>query len=111
MRLEESIMKDIKLLEICDNCGQHLTLMESQRVEDGTVWAVKRCLNCGGFPAEEITRLHTDIEEAICKKQQPIKVAHEYDDEFTCPTCGETTEDYDVTTFEFCPKCGQKLAW
>ena len=43
--------------------------------------------------------------------QVPIKVFTEYDDEFTCPTCGETTKDYDVTTHKVCHECGQKLQW
>ena len=46
-----------------------------------------------------------------CEKQIPKKVNIEYDDEFTCPTCGETTEDYDVTTLKVCPECGQNLKW
>lgn len=45
------------------------------------------------------------------KKQIPIKVSIYYDDEFTCPVCGNTTEDYDVTTINVCPECGQKLRW
>jgi len=56
-------MKDIKILETCGNCGEQLTLMESQRVNDGTLWAVKRCLKCGGHPAEEVARLHLQKEE------------------------------------------------
>jgi len=50
-------MKDIKLLEVCERCGEHLTLMESIRVEDGTLWAVKRCLNCGYIGAIEVVEL------------------------------------------------------
>lgn len=45
------------------------------------------------------------------EKQIPIKVSTEYDDEFTCPVCEITTEDYDVTTLKVCPECGQKLRW
>jgi membrane protease subunit (stomatin/prohibitin family) len=44
-------------------------------------------------------------------KQIPKKVHIEYDDEFVCPACGKTTEDYDVTILKFCPECGQKLRW
>jgi len=46
-----------------------------------------------------------------CEKQMSKKPIWNYDDEFICPTCGETTEDYDVTTIKFCPECGQKLDW
>jgi rubrerythrin len=45
------------------------------------------------------------------EKQIPIKVAIDDDTEFTCPTCGKITEDYDVTSLKFCPECGQKLRW
>jgi DNA-directed RNA polymerase subunit RPC12/RpoP len=45
------------------------------------------------------------------QKQIPIKVCVEYDNEFTCPTCEETTEDYDVTTYKVCPECGQKICF
>ena len=41
-------MKDIELLETCEKCGAHLTLMASGRIDDHSVWLVKRCLNCGG---------------------------------------------------------------
>lgn len=51
-------MKDIKLLEVCDKCREHLTLMESVRVDDKKMFAVKRCLNCGGHPVEEIAELN-----------------------------------------------------
>jgi membrane protease subunit (stomatin/prohibitin family) len=104
-------MKDIKLLEKCEKCGEHLTLMESQRYPEGTLWAVKRCLNCGGHPAEEVARLYSGMDEDAVKKQDPIRPAIECDDEFICPACGKTTEDYDVTTIKFCPECGQKLRW
>jgi len=44
-------------------------------------------------------------------KQIPLKISTEYDNEFTCPVCEITTEDYDVTTLKVCPECGQKLRW
>ena len=104
-------MQDIKLLEKCKKCEENLTLMESQRHPEGTLWTVKRCLNCGGHPVEEVTRLYSEIEENACKMQVPIKPAFVDDTEFTCPTCGKTTEDYDVTILKVCPECGQKLKW
>jgi membrane protease subunit (stomatin/prohibitin family) len=104
-------MKDIKLLEKCEKCGDHLTLMESIRHPKGTLWAVKRCLNCGGHPVEEVVRLLSATEEDSVKKQEPMRVGADWDNEFTCPTCGKTTEDYDVTTIKFCPECGQSLRW
>lgn len=61
-------MEDIKLLEKCEKCGAHLTLMESQRHPDGTLWAVKRCLNCGGHHVEEVARLHSVGIRSIGKK-------------------------------------------
>ena len=59
-------MEDIKLLEKCPKCGEHLTLMGSIRVErpdekdelDGSEWLVKRCLKCGGYPCTEVVMLH-----------------------------------------------------
>lgn len=45
------------------------------------------------------------------EKQTPKKPNTEYADEFVCPTCGEITEDYDVTTIKYCPECGQRLEW
>jgi hypothetical protein len=47
-------MQDILIDEKCPECGHNLTLMESQRVPEGTLWLVKRCLNCGQFPVEEV---------------------------------------------------------
>ncbi|MDF2907172.1 MAG: hypothetical protein K0R34_2493 [Herbinix sp.] len=104
-------MKDIKILEVCKNCGEHLTLMESQRVSDRSVWAVKRCLKCGGRPVEEISRLCTDIEAKAIEKQVPMQATYEYDDEFICPACNHEEDGYDVETYKFCPECGQALKW
>ena len=60
-------MKDIKLLETCEKCGEHLTLMESigypATSETGELWAVKRCLKCFSHPVEEVVRLHMGNEE------------------------------------------------
>jgi hypothetical protein len=50
-------MKDTLLLEKCPFCGEHLTLMNSIRVEDGSEWLVKRCLSCYCFPVEEVERV------------------------------------------------------
>lgn len=50
-------MKDINLLETCKNCGKNLTLMESVRISDHSLWAVKRCLECGSHPVEEVSEL------------------------------------------------------
>ena len=50
-------MEDIKILETCNNCGANLTLMESVRHPEGTLWAVKRCLSCGGHAVEEVAQL------------------------------------------------------
>jgi len=104
-------MQDMKLLETCEKCGENLTLMESQRHPEGTLWAVKRCLKCGGHPVEEVVRLVTDIEDSACKKQIPMKAYYEYDDEFTCPACNYEDDGYDVKTLKVCPECGQKLLW
>ena len=58
----------------------------------------------------EAKQLHIIVE--ALSKQAPIKVGIIEDDtEFICPTCGETTEEYDVKTLKFCPECGQKLDW
>lgn len=51
------------------------------------------------------------IAREALEKQVPKKPICEYDDEFTCPCCGTTTEDYDVTTLKYCSECGQKLDW
>jgi ssDNA-binding Zn-finger/Zn-ribbon topoisomerase 1 len=104
-------MKDIKLLEVCDKCREHLTLMESQRVEDGTLWAVKRCLNCGGHPVEEVIRLISEIEQNALEKQIPMQATYVYDDEFICPACSYEDDGYDVKTLKVCPECGQRLKW
>lgn len=52
-------MEDIKLLETCPKCGEHITLMGSIR-EDNTLWAVKRCLKCGGYPCTEVVELRRE---------------------------------------------------
>lgn len=54
-------MQDIKLLETCGKCGANLTLMESQRHPEGDMWLVKRCLECGGHPVEEVVKLLSNI--------------------------------------------------
>lgn len=53
-------MKDIKLLETCEKCGKPLILMASVRHPEGTLWIVKRCLECGGHPVEEVERLYDE---------------------------------------------------
>ena len=55
-------MKDIKLFEVCKKCGKNLTLMASIRIADDTLWAVKRCLECGNHPVEEVVELKSEIE-------------------------------------------------
>jgi hypothetical protein len=51
-------MRDIKLLETCSYCKANLTLMESIRADNANdVYAVKRCLNCGGYPVEEVLKI------------------------------------------------------
>lgn len=45
------------------------------------------------------------------EKQVGKKPNSEYDDEFTCPSCGTYHEAYDVTMFKYCPECGQKIDW
>lgn len=50
-------MKDIPLIETCENCGNNLTLMGSIRYPEGTTWLVKRCLHCGCHPVEEIAQI------------------------------------------------------
>lgn len=47
-------MNDIKLLEACELCGEHLILMGSVRFEDNKLFLVKRCLNCKNRPVEEV---------------------------------------------------------
>lgn len=47
-------MEDIKLLETCKYCGEHITLMESINTETGKLMLVKRCLNCGRYPLVEV---------------------------------------------------------
>jgi hypothetical protein len=52
-------MKDIEIVEICDRCGDNLTLMESIRHPEGELWLVKRCA-CGEYPVTEVVRLYND---------------------------------------------------
>ena len=53
-------MNDIGLLERCDKCGGHLTLMESISNDDGSLWLVKRCLVCYGHGAEEVIQVSSE---------------------------------------------------
>lgn len=53
-------MDDIKILETCPKCGEHLTLMESISMIDNNPYLVKRCLKCGEYPVTEIAELKTD---------------------------------------------------
>ena len=50
-------MNDIKLLEKCILCESHITLMESINTDNGRLMLVKRCLNCGNYPSEEVVEL------------------------------------------------------
>lgn len=50
-------MEDIKLLEVCPKCGEHITLMESISMEDDGLYLVKRCLKCGNYPLDEVTKV------------------------------------------------------
>ncbi|MCE5227924.1 MAG: hypothetical protein LLG05_18955 [Porphyromonadaceae bacterium] len=51
------------------------------------------------------------VVDALGKQTLMMAYVDEYDDEFVCPSCGETIEHYDVTTLKVCPECGQKLKW
>lgn len=61
-------MKDILLKETCPHCRRNLTLMESIREPEGTLWAVKRCLECGRYPVAEVVELKTKPKkpEVVC---------------------------------------------
>jgi rRNA maturation protein Nop10 len=50
-------MKDIKLEEKCEHCGNNITLMESVNNETQTLWLVKRCLSCGNYPVTEVIKV------------------------------------------------------
>ena len=50
-------MKDIEIMETCEKCGGHLTLMGSIREPEGTEWLVKRCLHCLGHPVDEVVQI------------------------------------------------------
>ena len=50
-------MKDLLLEEKCSLCKSNLTLMESSRMPEGTLWLVKRCLKCRMFPVEEVIQI------------------------------------------------------
>lgn len=52
-----------------------------------------------------------DTAISAMEKQLPKKADCEYDDEFTCPSCGKITGDYDVRTIYRCPECVQLLDW
>lgn len=56
-------MKDIKLLETCPNCGEHITLMESISCDTNKLMLVKRCLNCGNYPVTEVVEITAHKEE------------------------------------------------
>lgn len=53
-------MENIKILECCPNCGDNLTLMESVNGTTHSLWVVKRCLNCGGYPCTEIVKIQKE---------------------------------------------------
>lgn len=55
-------MKDIKLLEKCEFCESHITLMESINMNNDKLMLVKRCLNCGQYPVTEIIEIKRDNE-------------------------------------------------
>lgn len=53
-------MKDIKLLEICEKCGEHITLMESVNTDTNKLMLVKRCLKCGNYHVTEVVEVCTN---------------------------------------------------
>lgn len=58
-------MKDIKLLEVCEYCGENLTLMESVNTDTDKLMLVKRCLKCGGHQLEEVVEVQCGGTEKI----------------------------------------------
>jgi len=104
-------MKDIELLEACEKCGEHLTLMVSISHPGGELWAVKRCLKCYGHPVEEVVRLLSERDVSAITKQTPMQATFVYDDEFICPACNFEDDGYDVRRLKVCPDCGQRLEW
>jgi len=51
-------MKDIKLVEKCLICNKNLMLMTSMRADESRkIFLVKRCLNCGCHPVEEVVEI------------------------------------------------------
>lgn len=54
-------MKDIKLVEKCLICNKNLMLMGSVRADESRkTFLVKRCLNCGSHPIEEVIEITDD---------------------------------------------------
>ena len=112
-------MEDIELLEQCQKCGENLTLMSSIRVDrpnemtslDGSEWLVKRCLNCGGYPVEEVVMLS----KGEPKDKMALAVSHYTDlrllmDKFTADEMKEFEDMANVvnllrSTADECQQC------
>lgn len=92
-------MQDILLNEICDKCKKQLTLMESVRTEDGSLWLVKRCLSCFARPVEEVVMVCASINEPVPPARlQEICEAERDGRCFTPPfKLGDTV--FDITEF------------
>ena len=50
-------MKDIKIFKKCKRCGHYLTLMESMRMGDDSLYVGVRCLNCGDIGFVELWKV------------------------------------------------------
>jgi rubredoxin len=99
------------LKAMCESCGESGCNDFCEDFQDH---------NCIGCPVQSGFQMLSDYEDSglspeqvkdALEKQIPLKVFTEYDNEFTCPVCEITTEDYNVKTLKFCPECGQKLHW
>ena len=58
--LKKAVIFDMTIVERCLICNVNLTLMESCRNDGETgqkLFLVKRCLNCGDHPVEEVIEL------------------------------------------------------
>lgn len=86
-------MKDIKLAETCEHCGENLTLMESVSAVDGALWLVKRCLKCGCRPVEEVVRVHISTDKSMMEWLEWKCEIVEWGKIF-CPMVGEEVMTY-----------------
>lgn len=94
-------MKDIILLETCEKCGGNLTLMESVRTDDGSLWLVKRCLHCHERHVEEVVQITPSNNQLLAPGSELARLVELLREEKKLINKWQTTENRMFPSEEF----------